>query len=388
MDFNLDETQRELQGLAAGVLAREAARERLEAFERDGAPYDAAAWRALASAGVLGAVLPEDAGGAGLGPVELAVVLREAGARVAPVPLYASLALAGVPLGRHGTPAQRALLAPLAAGETVLTGAYREVGPTGRVAATARRDGGGFVLDGVKTFVPYAREAARILVPARVDGAGVGVFLVEPAAAAISPQPSATSEPLSRVALGGVRVGPDALLGGAADGAAWDTLRRTAVAGAVAVASGVVDGALELTKEYVRTREQFGRALAQFQAVTMQIGDVYIAKRALDVAVWAGVWRLAEGAPDTDEVLAVAAYNACGPVVEALYTCQHLHGGIGLDVTYPLHRHFAWGKQCAHLLGGADDPLDSLGDLLAAGAPDAPDVPDAPRDGVLQEGRV
>ncbi|MGH3241118.1 MAG: acyl-CoA dehydrogenase family protein, partial [Spirillospora sp.] len=172
------------------------------------------------------------------------------------------------------------------------------------------------------------------------------------------------SEPLSRVALDGVRVGPDALLGGTADGAAWDTLRRTAVAGAVAVASGVIEGALELTREYVRTREQFDRVLAQFQAVTMQIGDVYIAKRALDVAVWAGVWRLAEGAADTDEVLAVAAYNACDPVVQALYTCQHLHGGIGLDVTYPLHRYFAWGRQCAHLLGGADDRLDTLADLL------------------------
>ncbi|TDD37674.1 acyl-CoA dehydrogenase [Actinomadura sp. KC06] len=369
MDFNLDETRRELQGLAAGVLGREAARERLEASERDGAPYDAATWTALARAGLLGAVLPEEAGGAGLGPVGLAVLLREVGARTAPVPVYASLALAAVPIGRYGTAAQRALLGPLAEGETVLTGAYRETGPPGEVTATARRDGDGFVLDGVKTFVPYAREASRILIPARVEGDGIGVFLVEPAAVTITRQPSATTEPLSRVALDGVRVGSDALLGGTADGAAWDTLRRTAVAGAVAVASGVIEGALELTKEYVKTREQFDRVLAQFQAVTMQIGDVYIAKRALDVAVWAGAWRLAEGAADTDEVLAVASYNACGPVVEALYTCQHLHGGIGLDVTYPLHRYFAWGRQYAHLLGGADDSLDALGELLARGEP-------------------
>ncbi|MEU8798822.1 acyl-CoA dehydrogenase family protein [Spirillospora sp. NPDC048819] len=365
MDFNLDETQQELKGLAAGLLAREATQERLEAFEKSGAPYDAVTWKALAQAGLLGAVLPEDAGGAGLGQVELAVVLRETGRAVAPVPVYASLALAAVPIGRHGTAGQRALLVPLTEGETVLTGAYREVGPTGEVTTTARRDGDGFVLDGVKTFVPYAREASLILVPARIEGEGVGVFLVEPTATAITRQPSATTEPLSRVALDGVRVGPDALLGGTADGAAWDTLRRSAVAGAVAVSSGVIEGALELTKEYVKAREQFDRALAQFQAVTMQIGDVYIAKRALDVAVWAGVWRLAEGDADADEVLAVAAYNACDPVVKALYTCQHLHGGIGLDVTYPLHRYFAWGKQCAHLLGGAEDQLDSLGALVS-----------------------
>lgn len=365
MDFDLDETQREIRGLAADVLAREAAQERLEAFEKSEAPYDDVTWKALAQAGLLGVVLPEDAGGAGLGPVELAVILREVGVRTAPVPVYASLALAAVPIGAHGTPEQRALLAPLTEGATILTGAYREVGPAGEIAATARADGDGHVLDGVKTFVPYAREASRILVPARVEGGGVGVFLVEPAAVTITEHPSATSEPLSRVALDGVRVGADALLGGTADGAAWDTLRRSAVAGAVAVASGVIEGALELTKEYTKTREQFGRALAQFQAVTMQIGDVYIAKRALDVAVWAGVWRLAQGASDAEEVLAIAAYNACDPVVKALYTCQHLHGGIGLDITYPLHRYFAWGKHCGHLLGGGEDRLDALGALIA-----------------------
>jgi alkylation response protein AidB-like acyl-CoA dehydrogenase len=365
VDFNLDETQQEIKGLAAEVLGRECARERLEEFEKSGAPFDEAAWKALAQAGLLGIVLPEDAGGAGLGPVELAVVLREVGLHAAPVPVYASLALAALPIARHGTAEQRALLAPLTEGAVVLTGAFREVGTAGEVSATAREDGGGYVLDGVKTFVPYAREAARILVPARVEGAGIGVFLVEPAAVGLTEQPSATSEPLYRVVLDGVRAGAGDLLGGTADGAAWDTLRRCALAGAVAVSSGVIEGALELTKEYTKTREQFDRALAQFQAVTMQISDVYIAKRALDVAVWAGVWRLAEGAADAEELLEIAAYNAGDPVIRALYTCQHLHGGIGLDITYPLHRYFAWGKHCAHLLGGADDRLDALGALIA-----------------------
>ncbi|MBW8484379.1 acyl-CoA dehydrogenase family protein [Actinomadura parmotrematis] len=359
MDFDLDETQRDLQGLAADLLGREAAVQRLESFEKTGAPYDAAIWKALGQAGLLGAVLPERAGGAGLGPVERTVILREIGAHVAPVPAYAALALAAPAIAAHGTDAQIDLLAPLTEGEAILTGAYREVGPAGAVAATATPDGDGHVLDGVKTFVPYAREASRILVPART-GDGVGVFLVEPAAVTITDQPSATTEPLSRIELRGVRVGADALLG---DGA-WDTLRRSAVAGAVALSSGVIEGALKLTTEYVKTREQFDRALAQFQAVTMNIGDVYIAKRALDVAVWAGTWRLAEGAPDADEVLAIASYNAAGPVVEALYTCQHLHGGIGLDVTYPLHRYFAWGKQAGHLLGGAEQQLDILGSLV------------------------
>ena len=364
MDFELDEEQRELRSLAAQVLAREATPERLA--QRTGA-YDTGIWKTLAQTGLLGVCLPAAAGGAGRGAVELAVVLREIGAHVAPVPAYASLALGAMTIAAHGTPAQqRELLRPLADGDTVLTGAVREPGTAGPgVQTMARRAAGGFVLDGVKTFVPYAAEATSVLVPARLDGRtgdeGVGVFLVEPAATRMSPHPAATGEPMARLALDGVRVGGDALLGTGA----WTTLRRYANAGAVATVSGVLERALALTTEHVKTREQFGRVLAEFQAVTMRVGDVYIAKRALDVAMWAAVWRLGGvDAGDVDEALVIAAFNACGPAIEALYACQHLHGGIGLDVTYPLHRYFAWGKHYGHLLGGAAAELDALGDLL------------------------
>jgi alkylation response protein AidB-like acyl-CoA dehydrogenase len=367
VDFDLDGTQRELADLAAELLGREATTQRLDAHESGGAPYEAGIWKALAQAGLLGACLPEDAGGAGLGPVELAVILREIGKHVAPVPAYAALALAAVPIAAHGTAAQRTLLADVADGEAIVTGAYREPGLVGEVAATAARSGSGYVLDGVKTFVPYAAEASHILVPARVEGADIGVFLVPADAVSRDAQPSATPEPLSRIGLRDVRVEPAALLGEVADGAAWRTLRRSAVAGAVAVSSGVIDGALTLTTGYVKTREQFGRPLAQFQAVSMQIGDVYIAQRAVDVAMWAGVWRLGQDAPDTDEVLAIAGYNACDCVVKALYTCQHLHGGIGLDISYPLHRYFAWGKHYGHLLGGPEAQLDAVGSLGSSG---------------------
>jgi alkylation response protein AidB-like acyl-CoA dehydrogenase len=382
VDFELDEEQRELRDLAAQILDREAAPDRLA--QRTG-PYDHGIWKTLAQAGVLGACLPAVAGGAGRGAVELAVVLREIGAHVAPVPAYASLALGAMTIAAHGTPEQqRELLTPLAEGDAVLTGAVREPGASAAgVRATARPTADGYVLDGVKTFVPYAAEAARILVPARLDGGAgddagdvvVGVFLVEPSAVRTSPHPASTGEPMSRLALDGVRVGGDALLGAGA----WATLRRYACAGAAATVSGVVDRALALTTEYIKTREQFGRVLAEFQAVTMRIGDVYIAKRALDVAMWAAAWRLgrltddadasdasddADAAADVDEALAIAAFNACGPAVEALYACQHLHGGIGLDVTYPLHRYFEWGKHYGHLLGGAEAQLDAIGDLL------------------------
>ncbi|GAA4610398.1 acyl-CoA dehydrogenase family protein [Actinoallomurus liliacearum] len=357
MDFDLDESARELQDLADGLFGREVTAERLETHERSDAPYDTALWRAMAQAGLLGACLPEDVGGAGLGAVEFAVIMRQVGAHVAPVPAYGSL-VAAATLAAHGTAGQRGRLADFAAGGSVLSVAVREPGPG--VATTARRDGDTYVLDGIKTFVPYAEQADAVLVPALI-GEETGVFLVEPGRMALAPQPSATGEPLSRAGLEGVRVGADALLGGGAH----ETLTGYATAGAVAVVSGALDAALALTTAHVKTREQFERPLAEFQAVTMQIGDVYIAKRALDVAVWAGVWRLAEGLDDAAEVLAVAAYNVCEPALAAFYTCQHLHGGLGLDVTYPLHRYFAWAKHHAHLLGGAEAQLDAIGALVA-----------------------
>ncbi|MFF5109992.1 acyl-CoA dehydrogenase family protein [Streptosporangium sp. NPDC000509] len=364
MDFNLDETQTDLRGLAVDLLGREVTPARLEAHEKGDAPYDAALWRSLAQAGLLGACLPEEAGGAGLGPVEMAVVLREIGAHVAPVPAEQSLVAAQV-ITRYGSGEQREALAPLADGEISLAVAPSEPGRAfGDFGAppltTAREDGAGWVLDGAKGTTPYAAQAARILVPA-ATATGVGLFLVDPAEADLRPVPTSTGEPAATLVLEGTPGEPV----GARDGAAAGGLRRLALAGNIAVTSGVLAGALALTTEYIRTRKQFGRALAEFQAVTVQIADVYIAGRALDVAVWSGAWRLAEGADEEAETdLAVGALTATDQALRALYTCQHLHGGIGVDVTYPLHRYFAWGKHHAHLLGGVEARLDTIGALV------------------------
>ncbi|MCG5214352.1 acyl-CoA dehydrogenase family protein [Streptosporangium sp. KLBMP 9127] len=354
MDFKLDETQTDLRKLAVEVLAKEAAQARIEEHEERGEPYDRRVWAAMGRAGLIGACLPEEAGGAGLGPVAMAVLLREVGAHVAPVPALHSL-IAAQAVTRYGTREQRAALAPLAQGEAALTVALREPGAdlVAGLQTVARRDGGSWLIDGRKTMVSYAAQAERILVPARTPD-GPALFLVAQGAAAVREEPGAGREPVGTVVLDGTRGewagGADAVAG----------LRGLALAGITATASGVLAGALELTTGYIRTRRQFDRALAEFQAVTMQIADVYIAGRALDVAMWSGVWRLAAGLP-AEEDLAIAALQVAESALTALHTCQHLHGGLGLDVTYPLHRYFAWGKHLAHLLGGAQAQLDLIG---------------------------
>jgi alkylation response protein AidB-like acyl-CoA dehydrogenase len=363
VDFNLDETQSDLRGLAAEVLGREAATARVEAHEKSGQAYDGGAWKALAQAGLLGACLPGEAGGAGLGTVEMAVILREAGARVAPVPLLSSLVTA-LTIGKYGSAAQKQALAPLAEGEIVLTAALRQPG-SARLAdapsVTARQADGGFLLDGRTSVVPYAAEASRVLVPARVEGGHVALFLVDPQAAAVDAVPASTAEPCGVLTFTATPAEP---LGEPNAGTTAAGLRRFGLAGIVATASGGLAGALDLTTAHIKARRQFGRALAEFQAVTMQIADVYIAKRALDATMWSGAWRVDRGLDDEAELdLSVAAYTTADTALRALYTCQHLHGGLGLDVTYPLHRYFAQGKHCAHLLGGLEAQLDTIGAL-------------------------
>ncbi|TMR92908.1 acyl-CoA dehydrogenase family protein [Nonomuraea basaltis] len=344
MDFTLDETQQDLKKLAAEVLVREGDEERL--------------WQA----GLMGVCVPEEAGGAGLGPVEMAVVLREVGARAAMVPALPTL-VSTLALAHYGTIDQQRRH-----GDGRVAIALREPGRAlaDSPATAARPVGDGWALTGRKISILY--PGAAVLVTA-----DEGLFLVEsPPVAASEPTSGAaptssaepvfaaeftsTGEPAATIVLDGTpaeRVaGPEAVAGA----------RRLFTAAVTAQASGVLAGALELTTSYIKTRKQFGRALAEFQAVTMQIADVYIADRALDVAMWSAAWRLGEGLP-AEQDLALAAYHV-GEALKALYTCQHLHGGLGLDVTYPLHRYFAQAKHLSHLLGGADAQLDQIGALV------------------------
>jgi alkylation response protein AidB-like acyl-CoA dehydrogenase len=322
MDFALDDTQQAVADLAREVLAR----------ERD----PAAAWKALGHAGLLS--------GEGLGVFETALVLAEAGRAAVALPAVSTLALGVLPIAHRGTGEQRELLAAVATGERFLTAALR-----GTVTAS------GGLLSGTAVGVPDAANAHRILVPA-----GDTAYLVAPGDTTLTATYSASGAPEHTVVLDGA---PGEPLCTTAD------LHRFAVAGACAYGDGLLAGALDLTAAHVRTREQFGRPLATFQAVAQQIADVYIASRTLHLAAWSAVWRLAEdGDPDTDTDintdtdadLAVAAYWLAEEAMPALHTCHHLHGGLGVDASYALHRHYSATKDLVRLLGGVEHRLAAV----------------------------
>jgi alkylation response protein AidB-like acyl-CoA dehydrogenase len=146
---------------------------------------------------------------------------------------------------------------------------------------------------------------------------------------------------------------------GVLDGCQAAGLYEFAIAGACAVADGALAAALDLTTEHVRNRQQFGRPLATFQAVAQQIADVYTAARTLHLATTSACWRLDTGR-DASEDVEVAGYWLAQYGPPALRTCHHLHGGLGMDVSYPLPRYSALITDLVSLVGGADDRLERL----------------------------
>lgn len=349
MDFSLDESQGAVAGLAREILGHE------------GEP--SALWKAMAQAGLLTLSVPEELGGAGLGVVETALVLGEVGRHTAPVPALTALALGVLPVVRAGTAdQQRAVLAAVVEEAAVLSAALHEPSAplTPHPRTSAEPDGAGWSVSGTKIGVPQAAGAHRILVPATVPGGGVAVLLVDPAAPGVTLRPAPTSSGAPEHVLIMDRAPAGSVLGGDTTGRALRVLHECAVAGASAVGDGVLAGALELTTAHVRSREQFGRPLATFQAVAQQLADVYIAARTLHLAARAACWRLGAGR-DAGADLDVAAYWLAREAPAALHTCQHLHGGPGVDVTYPLHRHYAWGKDLARFVGGVEHGVERLG---------------------------
>jgi hypothetical protein len=317
VDFALDDTQRTIAAVARETLAREPAE---------------SAWKALSRAGLLALAVPERLGGEGLGVLETAVLLTEVGRAAAALPALHTLALGVLPVVLLGSPAQQDELLPeVASGDRVLTAALRE--PFG---ASTTVDGG--ALSGIRIGVGYAADAHRILVTAGDD-----VFLVDPRDPGVSlvATPTSSGAPEFTVRLDRARGEP---LGAAAG------LRRFAVAGACALGDGLLAGALDLTATHVKTRQQFGRPLAAFQAVAQQIADVYVAARTVHLAALSACWRLSAGL-DPDEDLDIAGYWLAQEAPPALQLCHHMHGGLGVDASYPLHRYYSAAKDLVRFLG-------------------------------------
>jgi 3-oxocholest-4-en-26-oyl-CoA dehydrogenase beta subunit len=365
MDFTFTEEQEAVRDLAAQIFDGHATTERVKDIERSDERVDHDLWRALADAGLLAIAVPEEHGGSGLGLVELSLLLEQQGRRVAPVPLWPTLVLGALPLAEFGTPEQQAAWLPgVARGDVVLTAALTEPGVNDALSphVAASRDGATWRLDGEKPAVPAAHIADRVLVPAGTEDDGLGVFVVDPAAPGVQ-RTVATTTDRSKVAHLEFTRAPAEPLGG--DGrrvTAW--MLDRALVGLCAMQVGVAEGALRMAADYTSERQQFGRPLSTFQGVALKAADAYIDTEAMRVTLWQAAWRLTAGLDAAKEVM-VAKWWAAEGGQRVVHITQHLHGGLGADVDYPVHRYFLWGKQIENTLGGASAQLARFGRALA-----------------------
>jgi alkylation response protein AidB-like acyl-CoA dehydrogenase len=381
MDFNFNDEQNAVREAVTGIFAGLVDPDRVQVVEASQDRVDTVLWAELARADLLGLAVPEAHGGGGFGMVELCLLLEAQGKVVAPVPLWATLVLGALPIAEFGSDAlQAALLSGVVAGDIVLTAALADVandiaiGGDGTPAVTGTpAAGGGLTLSGTAFAVPYAHVAARVLVPV-ATGDGIVVATVDPTAAGVTVERAFTTnrEIHPHLHLDGVTVAAGDLLadGDASKGAeVRDWILDRAWTGLCAVQVGITESAVAQTAEYLNGREQFGLPLATFQATKMRAADAAIDTEAVRVTTWQAAWRLDNGL-DARRAVNVASWFAAESGQRVVFATQHLHGGMGADISYPIHRYFLWGKQIELQLGSPSAQLARLGRQVAAGLTD------------------
>jgi len=323
----------------------------------------------MARAELLGVALPTAFDGGGMGVVELCLILQQIGRHAAPLPLLSTVMLGAGAIAEFGSDEQkRRWIPPVIGGDCQLAVALRDVGSRHPLhpATSAQPEAEGFVLNGGVSCVRGAGRAARVVVCARTDG-GLGVFMVDPQQTGVSleTQRSTRGEALSLVTLADARIEhADVLCVGDRGAVAARWLHQHALLGICALKLGLAEKSLFMTAKYTTERKQFGKAIGTFQAVSQRAADAYIDVAAMRVTLWQAAWCLSEGR-DAARALAIAKFWAADGGHRVAATAQHLHGGMGFDCDYPLHRYFLWGKQLEFSLGGANEHLAELGTMMA-----------------------
>ena len=335
MDFTPDPEQQAVADVVTAVL------------DRDNS------WDALVAGGVAALAVPERLGGDGVGLPEIATALTEIGRHGTISPALATLGLGtAVLLDLASEEQQDRYLAGVAKG-AVLTAALNEPAAPlpERPATVLSGSAGGYKLNGTKIAVPYAEQAEWMVVTA--DSA---VVVVSPKADGVQMVKTPSSNKGDEYTV----TFSDAEVDGILLGAQAHRVNQLALAAIGAFASGLVAGALRLTADYVANRHQFGKPLSTFQTVAAQLAEVYITSRTLTLAATSVVWRLAEGR-DADDDLDVLGYWLASQAPPVMQICHHLHGGMGMDIDYPMDRYYSTIKDLTRLVGGPSHRLDLVG---------------------------
>jgi acyl-CoA dehydrogenase len=370
MNFDLSDEQTTLADLAAQIFEGSSSTDRVNEIELTVDRFDQDLWQELAAANILGVAIPEEYGGLGFGIFELALIFEQQGRAVAPIPLLPTLAMGALAVTEFGSTEQRSRLLPaVASGECILTGAFQEWGANDPMETSleAKLVGGQWIITGSKPAVPAGHIADYIIVPAQTGRDDMSLFLIGTKSDGLTLTSSLTTnrELHAQIDLNGVQAELLGEIGQGKRSLVW-VLERVNVA-ITAIVVGSCAKAMEMAAEYTSQREQFGRPLSHNQAVTQRAADCYIGTDAMRLVFWQAAWRLDAGHPAAEEVR-IAKWWAAEIGQKVVHDVQHLHGGMGADIDYPVHRYFLWVKQLENTLGGGSAQLAELGSLIASKA--------------------
>jgi alkylation response protein AidB-like acyl-CoA dehydrogenase len=370
MDFSLSEEQQSAQQLAQKILGDHTAVEQLANIEQQPERFDRSLWQALAEAGLLGLAINQEYGGMGFGFYSLCTLCEEVGRTVAPLPVIPVLVSAAATLQKYGSSEQRQRWLPaIASGEALVTAALEEYNnddPT-KPGATATKDTNGWHLAGSKICVPLATTAERVLLSAHTDD-GIIAVLVDPGASGVqlNPQVVTSGDTRYEMVLDNVSVTDNDLVASgqrAHDAMQWSQqATRTALS---AAAVGLCDKMMRMTGQYTSERQQFGRAIATFQAVSHRMADCFIDVECLRLVTQQAASLIDQDRP-AEEAVSIAKIW-CGDVTHRVsQAAQHCHGGTGVDRDYPLFRYCLWARQIELSAGSSARLTGELGQAITA----------------------
>ena len=365
MDFGFSEEQEMLRKSARDFLAKECAMTYVRQMMEDERGFRDEQWQQMAGLGWMGLVLPEEHGGAGLDFVDLIVVLEEMGRVVLPGPFFSTVVLGGVALAEGGSAAQKKELLPkLAAGKLRVTLAQLE--PSARwdaegIALEARPAGGGYKLSGTKLFVPDAHTADLLIVAGRAPGStgaeGVSLFLVDAKAPGVTTTLLKTMDQtrkLCEVALRDVSVPAERVLGPAGQG--WKLLERVTDRGKVGLCAEMCGGAqkvLEMSVDYAKVREQFGRPIGSFQAIQHKCANMLVEVESSKSATYYAAWAVANDVLEASLAAAMAKAYCSDAYRHTAGEGIQIHGGIGFTWEHDMHIYFKRAKSSEVTFGDA-----------------------------------
>jgi alkylation response protein AidB-like acyl-CoA dehydrogenase len=371
MDFNFTEHQNMLRDEARRFLTKECPKTKVKELEKSDKGYDPEIWRRMAEMGWMGLVLPEENEGLNADFVDLMVLMEEMGRNILPGPFFATVALCALPMLEYGNDAQKAAyLAAISRGEKIWTLAMTESSGgynASAIKAVAKPEGGEFVINGEKMFVPYADAADYLLIIARtakgkVPEKGLTFFIVDAKRPGVSIEaiPTLTGERQCKVSFKDVKVTKENVLGKVGQG--WDIVEhimRKATVLKCAEVSGACQAVLDMSNTYAKERLQFGKPIGSFQVIQHKLVDMLIDVEGLQYLVYQAAWLLSTGAPCNLQI-AMTKARANEVYRSVALSGVKIHGAIGFTMDHDIGLYYRRVLGAASFLGDTDFHLEKI----------------------------